>query len=97
MAYSSTVPSTFYLGGMFPLFQKPDGKNFSSIKVALSVASLIAAVKAVNADSSILPHTTIKYVIKNNHKDAGYSVEAGVELLKGESTVGAVIGPATST
>ena len=98
IAYSSTVPSTFYLGGMFPLFRKPDGKNFSSIKSGVErAASLIAAVNAVNADSSILPHTTIKYVLKNNHKDAGYSVEAGVELLKGESSIGAVIGPATST
>ena len=72
-------------------------ENFSSIGSGVEhVASFIAAVQAVNADSSILPHTTIKYVIKNNYKDAGYSVEAGVELLKGESTVGAVIGPATS-
>ena len=78
-AYSPAITSTFYLGGSFPVYRKPVGKNFTCVKGAIErMAAFIAAIDAINADHTILPHTQIKYIMSNGQLDAGYTIEASV-------------------
>ena len=98
-AYSATNPSTFYLGGSFPVYRKKVGQNYTTVKPAVErMAAFIAAVDAINADNTILPYTEVKYILTNGQLDEGTTIETSVDLMQCDQnvTVGAVIGPATS-
>ena len=98
-AYSATNPS-FYLGGSFPVYRKKVGQNYTNVKPAIErMAAFIAAVDAINADNTILPYTEIKYILTNGQLDEGITIETSVDLMQCDQnvTVGAVIGPATSS
>jgi ABC-type branched-subunit amino acid transport system substrate-binding protein len=74
-----TPPSEVRVGGLFPLF-RTSGPAITTGQQRL--AGFLLAVKEINEDTTILPNTTFKIVVKDTKLNLGKTFFAALEMSK---------------
>ena len=93
---SLSPPSEVRVGGLFPLF-RTSGPAITTGQQRL--AGFLLAVEEINADSTVLPNTTFKIVVKDTKLNLGKTFFATLEMSKnafGGKGVDACIGAQAS-